>query len=159
MGDNLIPLKAVIWDLDDTFWSSEECNKYLPADMLSREGWDNFNKYIHLVKPYPWAVNMVNLYRNAGYAVVFLTSREDIGNCRWITLSSIFDALDGNIDNITLHMRDAEDYRTSAEVKEEKYLKEIKPYYNIEFAIDDSDSNCMIYKKYNIPVLKKIIER
>lgn len=150
--------KAIICDLDNCLWDATMLDKYLPTDTSSREQWRLFELHYNEVITNQWCVNLVNAYRNMGYCILLVTSREDVDNCKGATLNSIYKALSGDLNNVSLFMRRQSDYRPSWEVKEEIYLNEIKDKFDVELAIDDDAKNCATFRKLGIPTMRVIID-
>ena len=156
MDKNALQL-AVIFDIDNCLVDSTVLNQYLPNDVYSREAWRLVEVHYPEVIPNQWAVDLVNMYRNSGYTIIFVTGREEADNCRDVTINTISKALNGDLNNIYLFMRGFQDYRLSAEVKKDIYLKEIKGAFDIRLAVDDEPLNCIMFNSLNIPTLQVII--
>jgi predicted secreted acid phosphatase len=154
---NTLPL-AVIFDLDNVVWDATMLNQYLPADKKSRAGWSEFEKHYKEVTPNAWAVELVNFYRSLGRTLLFITSREDINNCKSDTIDSLSTALSNDLSGAYLYMRQPEDYRPSAEVKKEIYLKEIQGIFKVMLAVDDDRSNCEMWHSFGIDTLHKLVD-
>ena len=145
--EKVIRPRAIIVDIDNVLVDARALEIYTPADPHSRGGWDIFHQHLHEVTINDFIVNLVNLYRNAGYSILFVTSREDIRNCRQITFDTISRALIGDLVNVWLFMRNAEDYRCCDIVKGEIYDNIIKESFDVELVLDDSPSNCKMFQE------------
>ena len=152
-------IKAIIMDLDNCLWDSTMLDQYLPADHTSREQWRTFEVHYPEVIPHQWGISLVNAYRAMGYCILFVTSREDVDNCKGTTISSIHKALDGNLNNIWLFMRRAHERGESQVVKQRIYNDEIKGNFDVELAIDDDAKNCEMFTRLGIPTLQKILKK
>lgn len=153
-------MKNVISDLDlvlfdSVDWIKETC----PAcGSLDREAWDMHHAHADMVKVNMDFVPIFQKWVDLGLErVFFITSREDINGMREITLKQIREFL-SYIDGadkleLYLYMRNACDYRPAPVLKEETLIQHIYPYYYIDLAVDDSVSNCDVYRNYNIPTL------
>ena len=153
--------KAIIIDIDNVLLDSVELEKLIPPDNL-REGWDNFHKYLDEPKPILEFVSLVQRYIH-DHDIFFITSREDIGDCREITEKSINRALFGTITNgfsvncIHLLMRPAECYSCSMYVKSKLYDEYIAGKYHVDFTLDDSDDNARMWKEKGIISLLRVM--
>lgn len=151
-------IENIIFDIDNVLVDSTEWEKTIPADKMSREGWDRHHKMAFLVKSnIPMAFIIEDLIKKGLKNLFFITAREDINDMRNITLRHVYKAIRRVKDiekiNIYFYMRNAYDYRTSAQVKEDVLLNHIYPYYFIDVAIDDDMKNLEMFKNYNIKTL------
>jgi len=154
-----LPL-AIILDLDNVLWDSTMLDQYLPKNKKpTREEWREFETHYPEVIPNQWAVDLVNVHRNAGHLILFVTSREDADNCKGTTINSLNKALNDDLNGVYLFMRDYGNREDSDVVKEQIYLKEIKDNYNVKFAIDDDPKNCEMFNRHGIPTLQKILKK
>jgi hypothetical protein len=153
--------KAIIIDIDNVLLDSVELEKLIPPDN-SREGWDNFHKHLDEPKPILEFVSLVQRYIH-DHDIFFITSREDIGDCREITEKSINRALFGTITNgfsvncIHLLMRPAECYSCSIYVKSKLYDEYIAGKYHVDFTLDDSADNARMWKEKGIISLLRVM--
>ncbi|MCK5629782.1 MAG: hypothetical protein KAI26_04145 [Nanoarchaeota archaeon] len=120
-------IKAIIVDIDGTLSNSEERKKIceLPNGKI------DFKKFYELMEMDPvakWCNELMNKYD----IVLLVTGRpsdyED-KTVNWLNKHNIL------YDD--LFMRKSGDYRKDYIIKQEIYDKNIKPFYNIEFCIDD----------------------
>jgi predicted secreted acid phosphatase len=149
--------KAIILDLDNVLFDSRILDLYMPTDKNSREQWTEFEQHYVKVTNNQWAVDLVNVYRRDGYTILFVTSREDINNCRGVTLNSIYSALSGDLNFVWLFMRHTGDFSPSPDVKKDIYLNEIKDNFDVHLAIDDDRSNCEMYKELGLNVMQVLV--
>jgi len=148
---------AIILDLDNVLWDATMLHQYLPKGCPTRDEWREFEKHYPEVIPSQWAIDLVNLYRSNGHIILFVTSREDADNCKGVTIVSLDKALNNNLENVFLFMREFGDRDDSDIAKERIYLTKIRDYFDVKLAIDDDPKNCIMFAKYNIPTLMKII--
>lgn len=153
-----LPL-AIILDLDNVLWDSTMLDQYLPKGKPTREQWREFEKHYPEVIPSQWAIDLVNFYRSNGHIILFVTSREDADNCKGTTIASLDKALNGNLENVFLFMRELGDRDDSDIVKERIYLTKIKDNFDVRLAVDDDPKNCIMFAKYDIPTLQKILKK
>lgn len=151
--------EAVIFDLDDVLFDSTALKQYIPIDKTCREQWRLFETHYNEVIPNEWAAELVNFYRSIGRTILFVTSREDIDNCKGTTIQSISKALNDDLSNVWLFMRKANDYRESHEVKREIYENEIKDNWDVKIAVDDDPMNCQMFHSLGIHTLQKIVSQ
>lgn len=82
---------------------------------------------------------------NCDYNVIFVTGREDVGNCKALTMKWLEYRFgedsrvtsDGTYDNWKIFMRAAGDKRPDEVVKKEIYENKIEPWYNVVAVFDD----------------------
>lgn len=147
--ENRINQNCIIVDIDDCLMDSRCMSKYLPEDQKSREGWDKFHGHYNECEPNAHFFNLIKNYRSK---IFFLTSREDTGNVRFVTMQF----LQGQFYNFDLIMRPYECYDSSPVVKKALYEEFIvnnnkKINYHVEFAIDDDPANNEMWRSLGIP--------
>jgi predicted secreted acid phosphatase len=81
--------------------------------------------------------NLVSYIMQAGTLVLFVSGREEV--CRRETLEWLCEMWPG-VESEHLMMRSTKDYRQDTVVKREIFERDIAPYYDVEFVIDDRDS-------------------
>lgn len=98
--------------------------------------------------------NLLNNYTELGYKVILLTARSE--EIRHQTYNYLIKS-GGTIlkGKPILLMRKIGDTRPAHEMKEELLLEQMKNYY-IEFAIDDEQENCEMFRNYGILTFKVI---
>lgn len=153
-------MKNVISDLDlvildSVDWIRETCPEH---GSLDRHAWDMHHEHAYMVKPNLDFVPIFQQWIDLGLErVFFITSREDINGMREITENQIREFLSyvegADKLELYLYMRNACDYRTAPILKEETLLQKIYPYHYVDLAVDDSEGNCEVYRKWNIPTL------
>lgn len=139
-------------DIDGVYTNSREWEKYIPKEN-TREGWDNYNKHTETSKPNEEMVNIAKQLQKL-MPIFFITSREDRGNMREFSIKEI-EGYSGDTIKINgknkLFMRQENDFRPSAQVKQDILYKEVlgKGYKPV-IAIDDSKSNIDMFKENGI---------
>lgn len=96
------------------------------------------------------------------YEVFFLTGREDIGECRRITVEWIHNHVyrkqghNGFLpkDNWTLLMRSEGDHRSDEVVKKEIWEEKIKPWYDVVAVFDDRDRVVKMWREQGLLCLQ-----
>ena len=143
--------KAVIVDIDGIV-----CDSFR-KDFITQFERGNYEMFERLIPTYPpnaWAISLVNSL-SIDHTILFVTARDSAyreGTIAW---------LDKHLDTTriyssNLYMRPAGDRRPDAEIKEELYSK-FKDSYDILLAIDDSLSNCRLWKSKGITALTNTI--
>ena len=154
---NTLPL-AVIFDLDEVIFNSTCLIPHIPKDKNSRAGWTEFEKHYKEVTPNSWAVQLAEFYRSTGHTLLFVTSREDMNSCKSDTIDSLSIALNNDLSNAYLFMRQPDDFRPSAEVKRDIYLNEIQGVFNVMLAVDDDENNAKMWHSFGINSLHKLVD-
>lgn len=163
----LIKQKAIIVDLD---WCC--CYEPFIGDVpqnSNREEWDKFHedRYFYSPKSYRPIREIIDLiegYYNSSYIkpmIIFLTSREDtaqglirLNSYRFIRKNfKCFHRPQDYNRSYLLLMRKEDDYRPSAEIKEE-YLHEILKNYNVIMAFDDDKNNVNMFVENGVTTLQ-----
>lgn len=161
-GEDKKDMYCLICDIDNCFTDSREWLKHVPEDN-SRAGWDKFLEMSHLAKPNKRIIDLVISTIDL-LPVFFLTGREDRKNNRKLTEEQIEVFSGGRIRvsgknaNAAVIMRQEFDYRPSAEVKEDMLKGLVANKWTPATAIDDEESNCQMFARYGIPVMKYDIE-
>lgn len=155
------PSKGKCWtvvqliDIDNCLVDSRPLNKYIPSDIFSREGWDKYQKHYNECIPNPFVIQLV-LQRMCidGAMPIFVTAREDRGDCRKIT-EKLLTSIVGGAHNYRLFMRDNNDFDPDVVVKSkiyDKIMANIKPD-KIIYAIDDKPEICELWQSKGIQTL------
>ena len=74
-----------------------------------------------------------------GVKIIFVTGREDMDNCRELTIKWLDENFKYCKDSWELIMRLKGDHRSDSEVKKEVYDKYIKDKYNVMCVFEDRD--------------------
>jgi hypothetical protein len=122
---------AVIIDLDGTLANIQH---RLPLIKQEKPDWKSFYAGIPEDSMNRWCKILIEAFEIKDYAIILVTGREltkqvynDTTN--WLTLHGVrYDMLLG---------RSPKDYRPDAEIKKEIYYNEIKPHFQVLFAVDD----------------------
>ncbi len=154
-------IDAIILDVDDTLVDSKEVLKFIPSDLLSREGWDNYHKELlaYPIKLNDWCVTILKAYVKRGFTILFVTGRESTKELithtlRTINLACGLEGFEGE-EYVDYHllMRPLNDYSSSKDIKRTIYESFIKGRYNVHLAIDDELKNAGLWKELGIPSL------
>ena len=116
--------KAIICDVDGTV-----------ALMHGNRGPFDWDK-VSTDRPNNWVIDIVHAINKIyEYQIIFLSGRsEECYNDTIIWLNRYMDIT----SPIILHMRPVDQlYEKDAKVKHEMYLKYVKPFYDVQFVIDD----------------------
>lgn len=142
----------IIVDIDGCILDSTEANKHLPTDWNDRSQWDESHKHIHKCVPNKWIQELIAKYNPD--RIFYITSREDRGGVRGITLDAL-EKIDLFVDDVDmLLMRPNNCFESSADVKKALYKEHIEGKYDIEFAIDDSLENIEMWHSLGINTLQ-----
>lgn len=146
--------KAIICDIDQCLLNSEIpialTNRALSLSNISKEdAYNTFYRNLYLCTKNDWCYELIEqMSLDNDITILFITGRDE--KCRKETESF----LDFKYPvTYRLLMRPKGSLDTDAVVKD-KLLRQIKDDYNILFAIDDKEENCIIYKNYGITTLK-----
>jgi len=135
--------QAIIVDLDDTLAIVDNVLG------LTRR-WEMF---IPQAKVNPWCRNIVKVYSQAGYQVIFLTARLEIYRditIDWLESNNIYPY------QYKLFMYPGDHYAVTtslAKFKSKLIQKDILPHYFVHFAIDDNLNNVAAINKLGIKCL------
>lgn len=120
--------------------------------------------------PFDWAkvkgddaiqpvVDLVEDLLTLGYNIVFMSGREDTGDCRKDTLWWLHQHLPSLQERILyedtkLFMRDKGDFRPDDEVKYELFDLYIRDTYDISFVLDDRDKVVKMWREIGLTCLQ-----
>ena len=125
MPQNELPY-AVICDIDGTVALR---NNRSPFD-YSKVCEDTFD---------PRMLEVLYTFIESGVKIIFVTGREDVDNCRELTIKWLDKNIAYSESGWDLIMRSKGDHRSDTEVKKEIYDKYIKDKYNILCVFEDRD--------------------
>ncbi len=144
-------MKAIIVDIDGTIADFTHRLALMRAEAPSGVFTESQKASIN-DPSYPWCVNLVLTYHNAGYQIIFLTARSERyreSTIEWLTAN-----IDPSISYI-LHMRPNYDERSDELVKMDVYYELIEPLYDVELALDDRDKVVAMWRDdVGIPCLQ-----
>lgn len=126
---------AIIVDIDGTLACMHNRGPYEWSKI------DNDNVRIHIR-------NLVNIYARSGYKVIILTGRD--GCCLETTKDWL---LKKNVIFDEVFSRTTKDNRPDYIIKEELYLNNIEPYYNIHLVVDDRPQVIRLWRRLGLPVI------
>jgi hydroxymethylpyrimidine pyrophosphatase-like HAD family hydrolase len=136
--------KAVICDLDGTLQQVTEREKYIHS-----HEWDKFHAASVNEEPNLWCLEIVNRLKS-DHEIFFLTGRKD--SYREITEDWLLVKCDLSPNEYQLYM--TPDETIALPFKKKIYLENIKPEYDVLFAIDDDDHICFMFKSLGITCLQ-----
>jgi hypothetical protein len=143
----LISKECIIVDLDGTI--SDPDWRLYGRDLQSID-WNEENQKAHMDPPYDWCVQMVKMYRDAGYHLIFLTARTGTEEARDVSKKWLDNHVGGQY---TLFMRDVDDHRNDDVVKHDIYYREIFPHFKPLFALDDKPEVINMWRNLGITAL------
>lgn len=150
--------KAIVVDIDGVLLDVSLL--YKEIENLGLEGQDKWNFFHENANNPKYAVkvdkffNLVNMYAQAGYKIIVLTSRRDlIGK---LTLHYLLNG-DVKLDNLTeMVLRPANKEGTPSYLYKKEEIQKLHKRYNIELILDDEYANCAIFRQLDFTVLRVI---
>lgn len=139
--------KAIIVDLDGTLTDNTHRIHMFNQDV---KDWTYINELSRYDLPHTWCQELVHLYKDAGYKIIFLTGRA--ANARPVTVEWLTRYISPHVD-YELHMRAEHDHREDCLCKQEILVNSLLPRYDIVFAIDDRQQNVEMFRSLGIVCL------
>lgn len=135
--------KAIIVDIDGTIAQS-------PRPQGSPVDWKAWMESTRYCPVNEWCRQLVISMSLSNYTIIFLTSRDDSEASEEVTN----DWLKRNLPiSYKLLMRRDGDHRPDYEVKEEIYKRDIMPFYDVDFVVDDKSGVIAMFRELGIPAL------
>lgn len=150
--------KAIVVDIDGVLLDVSLL--YKEIENLGLEGQSKWNFFHENANNPKYAVkvdkffNLVNMYAQAGYKIIVLTSRRDL-----IGKSTLHYLLNGDVklDNLTeMVLRTANKEGTPSYLYKKEEIQKLHKRYNIELILDDEYANCAIFRQLGFTVLRVI---
>lgn len=150
--------KAIVVDIDGVLLDVSLL--YKEIENLGLEGQDKWNFFHENANNPKYAVkvdkffNLVNMYVQAGYKIIVLTSRRDL-----IGKSTLHYLLNGDVklDNLTeMVLRPANKEGTPSYLYKKEEIQKLHKRYDIELILDDEYANCAIFRQLGFTVLRVI---
>jgi predicted secreted acid phosphatase len=142
--------KAIIVDIDGTIANNSHRVRFVDGSQV--KDWDQFNALSANDPVNEWCRDMVYGLHDQGYKIVFLTARNGSKETREMTERWLKANIRQDIPYV-LYMREVGDTRTDFISKEEIYLVQIAPYYDVVMAIDDKRFVCDMWLSLGIVAL------
>jgi FMN phosphatase YigB (HAD superfamily) len=140
---------AIICDLDGTLYDARERQQ---VHLLSgKKDFDAFHRAAENDQPHFWCAQLLQAMRNAGFAIVFTSGRDD--TYREQTHLWIQRHLNWRRCDYELHMRPAGDYTADDVMKEGWLACRILPHYRVLFALDDRKRVADMWRRNGITCL------
>lgn len=140
--------KAIIVDIDGTL-SDNTHRLHMFNDNI--KDWTEINERSRYDLPVLWCQEMVHIYAAAGYKVLFVTGRESRAEA--VTKEWLTRYISASVD-YTLLMRGLTDTRPDFIVKNEIYVRDIMPFYEVAFCLEDRDSVTQMWRSIGLPCLQ-----
>lgn len=150
--------KAIVIDIDGVLLDVSKLYKKIEELQLQgQDKWDFFHKnannaeYVIKLEEF---FTLANLYNNAGYKIIILTSRRDL-----IGKSTLHYLLNGDVklDNLTeMVLRPANKEGTPSYLYKKEEIQKLHKRYDIELILDDEYANCAIFRQLGFTVLRVI---
>jgi len=137
--------KTIIFDLDGTLCDCEHRQHYVRGDT---KDWGAFFAGISRDTPRTAVANLVRMYDELGYTVLFVSGRGS--EYRKETEAWLKAHLLNR--QFALFMRGFQDRRDDTIVKQELYEKYIKPYFNVEAVYDDRPKVVRMWREIGLTV-------
>ena len=150
--------KAIVVDIDGVLLDVSLLYKQI--ENLGLEGQAKWNFFHENANNPKYAVkvdkffNLVNMYVQAGYKIIVLTSRRDL-----IGKSTLHYLLNGDVklDNLTeMVSRPANKEGTPSYLYKKEEIQKLHKRYDIELILDDEYANCAIFRQLGFTVLRVI---
>jgi hypothetical protein len=139
--------RAIIVDLDGTLTDNTHRLHMLTTP---EKDWVAINEHSRYDLPVLWCQEMVQMYHNAGYKILFVTGRAAFAESitrEWLTRYI------GPLD-YQLYMRPLTDTREDFIVKQEIFQRDILPFYDVAFALEDRDSVTRMWRDIGVTCLQ-----
>jgi predicted secreted acid phosphatase len=140
--------KSIVLDIDGTLADTP----HVSSDQYHQIDWEAWNEKNVSSPAFSWAVEMAEIYYQAGYEILFITARDDSVRTRNATLAWISSHLPF-VEEVKLYMRTRGDFKDDYIVKSEIYMDHIRPHYDVRLFVDDKASNCRAFRAFGIPAL------
>lgn len=138
--------KAIIVDLDGTLCNVDHRVHFVQG---IQKNWKEFNDRMGADTLYYWCFELITAMKKQGYAILFVTGRDDRYRPLTLTWLNQF-----KIPYDELHMRKIGDYREDSDVKEEIYNSFIENKFQILFVVDDRKSVVDRWRKLELICLQ-----
>ena len=137
---------ALIIDLDGTLSDSSGRMHYLQE---TKKNWDGFFENLDQDPVNKWCKEIVERFAKDSIIIILTGRPED--KCKAKTKTWL---KENGIEYDELMMRKKGDYRRDDDIKEMIYEFEIKPYYNVLFALEDRQRVTEMWRKQNVVCLQ-----
>jgi|TARA_R110000744_G_scaffold240351_2_gene357777 uncharacterized HAD superfamily protein len=131
-----LPITA-IFDIDGTLALNKSGREWFAYKQVNK---DDINEPI---------ADILALLHATGYTIMLLTSREE-----WSKKHTIAWLEENDIPFDKLFMKATNDRRKDAIIKQEIYLKDIMPYYDVSFVFEDKDQVVKMWRNLGITCLQ-----
>lgn len=138
--------KAILVDLDGTLADIEHRVHYVTQN---KPDWKSFYAEIPKDSLHLWCKELIEAMHGRGYKVIFVTGREEYTRSdseKWLDRH--------NLSGIPLLMRSKGDTREDAMVKKDIYLRDIRPFYEVLFVVDDRRSVVEMWREIGLVCLQ-----
>ena len=140
--------KAIIVDIDGTL-SDNTHRLHMFNDNI--KDWTEINERSRYDLPVLWCQDMVHMYAKEGYKILFVTGRE--ARAEAVTREWLTRYISPSVDYV-LMMRGLTDTRPDFIVKHEIYLRDIAPFYEVAFCLEDRDSVTHMWRSIGLTCLQ-----
>ena len=140
---------ALIVDLDGTL-----CNDTHRKHLYHTKpvNWNKVNQMMEFDTVNEWCLEIVKNFSYAGYQIIFLTGRMGTTEVEATTKNWLTRNIGSGV-NYKLIMRPDGDHRPDTTVKQEIFINQIKPLYDVKFCIDDRESVTQMWRNIGLTCL------
>lgn len=142
--------RAIIVDLDGTLCNNS--HRVMYVDGSQPKDWDKFNTLCAFDPHNDWCLDLVNSFNLLGHKIVFLTARSGSEVTKKMTDTWLMTHVGPGVDYELLMRKDG-DFRPDYVVKQEIYMNDIAPRYEIVLAVDDKKRVCDMWRDLGIAAL------
>lgn len=138
--------KAIIIDLDGTLCNTNHRQHFMQTNP---KNWKSFYNALSLDEPNRWCSALIEGMISEGFAIIFVSGRpEDYREetIEWLKRHWFYSG--------PLFMRLPKDFRKDCLVKEEIYRKNIEPFYDILFCVDDRQQVVDMWRELGLTCLQ-----
>lgn len=143
--------RAIICDLDGTLASCGWRTHFVSAAKGERKDWKSFFGGIWADAIVPEVNEHLVQARLEGWKIILVSGRPDTYRAateKWLE--------DHEVAWDRLLMRPAGDFREDSLVKSEIYLRDVRPYYEIQFVLDDRKGVIAMWKRMGLVVFEVV---
>lgn len=138
--------KAIIVDLDGTLCNVEHRVHHVQK---KPKDWMSFNREMEKDQLYFWCFELITAMKNLHYKIIIITGRTNdfrMQTEEWLKRHNVhFDEL---------YMRNIQDFREDADVKEEIYRQYVEEKNQVLFVVDDRESVVERWRKLELICLQ-----
>lgn len=143
----MIKPKAIIVDIDGTL---ADCSHRVHHLQRTPKDWDAFYRGIHEDLTHEHVLMLVEFFDRSHIQVIYVTGRSEA----WRNDTEAWLSHRGLSGYTHLHMRPDGDHRADDVLKREIYERDIQPYYDVLFALEDRSRVVKMWRSIGVPCLQ-----